>query len=155
MKSLAELLRHLSRPGVTELTLATGRPPMIRGANGYEPVDPSAATAEDITRALQAMVGVARASTVTETPVQWSVNATGLGSLSIAAMRRGDLIHLRLSKAADAGAAATTARPAAPAPAQPAAAAPVQAAAPASRAPEPAAAPAYRAPEPAAPQPYR
>ncbi|WP_163781812.1 type IV pilus twitching motility protein PilT [Myxococcus vastator] len=163
MKSLAELLRHLSRPGVTELTLATGRPPMIRGANGYEPVDPSAATAEDITRALQAMVGVARASTVTETPVQWSVNATGLGSLSIAAMRRGDLIHLRLSKAADAGAAAqaatTTARPAAPAPAQPAArpaaAAPVQAAAPAYRAPEPAAAPAYRAPEPAAPQPYR
>ncbi|MFP2963432.1 twitching motility protein, partial [Myxococcus sp. 1LA] len=106
MKSLAELLRHLSRPGVTELTLATGRPPMIRGANGYEPVDPTAATAEDITRALQAMVGVARASTVTETPVQWSVNATGLGSLSIAAMRRGDLIHLRLSKAADAGAAA-------------------------------------------------
>ncbi|NVI98684.1 PilT/PilU family type 4a pilus ATPase [Myxococcus sp. AM009] len=159
MKSLAELLRHLSRPGVTELTLATGRPPMIRGANGYEPVDPSTATAEDITRALQAMVGVARASTVTETPVQWSVNATGLGSLSIAAMRRGDLIHLRLSKAADAGAAAqaaATARPAAPAaaqPARPAAPAPVQAAAPAYRAPEPAAPQTYRAPEPAAPRP--
>ncbi|NVJ13289.1 type IV pilus twitching motility protein PilT [Myxococcus sp. AM010] len=159
MKSLAELLRHLSRPGVTELTLATGRPPMIRGANGYEPVDPSAATAEDITRALQAMVGVARASTVTETPVQWSVNATGLGSLSIAAMRRGDLIHLRLSKAADAGAAAqaaATARPAAPAavqPARPAAPAPVQAAAPAYRAPEPAAPQTYRAPEPAAARP--
>ncbi|NOJ85543.1 PilT/PilU family type 4a pilus ATPase [Myxococcus xanthus] len=156
MKSLAELLRHLSRPGVTELTLATGRPPMIRGANGYEPVDPTAATAEDITRALQAMVGVARASTVTETPVQWSVNATGLGSLSIAAMRRGDLIHLRLSRAADAGAVAqaATARPAAPAPA-PAAPAPVQAAAPSYRTPEPVPAPAYRTPEPAASQPYR
>lgn len=161
MKSLAELLRHLSRPGVTELTLATGRPPMIRGANGYEPVDPTTATAEDITRALQAMVGVARASTVTETPVQWSVNATGLGSLSIAAMRRGDLIHLRLSRAADAGAAAqaATARPTAPAQpapaARPAAPAPVQAAAPSYRTPEPSPAPAYRTPEPAASQPYR
>ncbi|WP_434347259.1 type IV pilus twitching motility protein PilT [Myxococcus virescens] len=158
MKSLAELLRHLSRPGVTELTLATGRPPMIRGANGYEPVDPTTATAEDITRALQAMVGVARASTVTETPVQWTVNATGLGSLSIAAMRRGDLIHLRLSRAADAGAAAqaATARPAQPAPAaRPAAPAPVQAAAPSYRTPEPAPAPAYRTPEPAAAQAAR
>ncbi|ATB50740.1 type IV pilus twitching motility protein PilT [Corallococcus macrosporus] len=161
MKSLAELLRHLSRPGVTELTLATGRPPMIRGANGYEPVDPTAATAEDITRALQAMVGVARASTVTETPVQWSVNATGLGALSIAAMRRGDLIHLRLSKAADAGAAAqaaaATARPAAAQAASAPAARPVASApAAASRTPEPASAysahapaSAHRAPEPA------
>ncbi|MFP2929856.1 twitching motility protein, partial [Pyxidicoccus sp. 3LG] len=95
MKPLAELLRHLSRPGVTELTLATGRPPMIRGSNGYEPVDPAAVTTDDVTRALQAMVGLARASTLAETPVQWSVNANGLGALSIAAMRRGDLVHLR------------------------------------------------------------
>ncbi|MFP2912042.1 twitching motility protein, partial [Pyxidicoccus sp. 3LFB2] len=99
MKPLAELLRHLSRPGVTELTLATGRPPMIRGSNGYEPLDPAAVTTEDVTRALQAMVGLARASTVAETPVQWSVNANGLGALSIAAMRRGELLHLRLTRA--------------------------------------------------------
>ncbi|WP_426755304.1 PilT/PilU family type 4a pilus ATPase [Myxococcus sp. Y35] len=157
MKSLAELLRHLSRPGVTELTLATGRPPMIRGSNGYEAVDTATATAEDITRALQAMVGVARASTVTETPVQWSVNATGLGSLAIAAMRRGDLIHLRLSRAADAGAAAqaATPKPAAPAPAARPAVATAPAAPPSYRAPEPAAAPQYRAPEPAAAPQYR
>lgn len=128
MKPLAELLRHLSRPGVTELTLATGRPPMIRGSNGYEPVDPAAVTTEDVTRALQAMVGLARASTVTDTPVQWSVNATGLGALSIAAMRRGELLHLRLTRAdavpAAAPAPAQAAPAAAPAPA-PAQAAPV------------------------------
>ncbi|MFY1831794.1 PilT/PilU family type 4a pilus ATPase [Myxococcus fulvus] len=119
MRPLAELLRHLSRPGVTELTLATGRPPMIRGSGGYEPVDPAAVTTEDVVRALQAMVGVARASTVSDSPSQWSVNANGLGALSIAAQRRGDLMHLRLSRAAEAGAtpaaapAASTVAPAA------------------------------------------
>ncbi|MBZ4416029.1 type IV pilus twitching motility protein PilT [Myxococcus sp. RHSTA-1-4] len=129
MKPLAELLRHLARPGVTELTLATGRPPMIRGSNGYEPVDPSPVTTEDVTRALQAMVGLARAGTVTETPVQWSVNATGLGALSIAAMRRGDLVHLRLSRASEAAPAAPAPSTAAPAAtAQAAARAPVSAA---------------------------
>ncbi|MCP3059328.1 PilT/PilU family type 4a pilus ATPase [Myxococcus sp. K38C18041901] len=118
MRPLAELLRHLSRPGVTELTLATGRPPMIRGSGGYEPVDPAAVTTEDVVRALQAMVGVARASTVSDAPSQWSVNANGLGALSIAAQRRGDLMHLRLSRAAEAGAApAAAAAPTAAAPA--------------------------------------
>jgi len=122
MKPLAELLRHLSRPGVTELTLATGRPPMIRGSNGYEPVDPAAVTTDDVVRALQAMVGVARASSVSDSPSNWSVNANGLGSLAIAAMRRGDLMHLRLSRAAEASTG--VAQPAA-APAPAARAAPV------------------------------
>ncbi|MBZ4396365.1 PilT/PilU family type 4a pilus ATPase [Myxococcus sp. AS-1-15] len=84
---------------------------MIRGSSGYEPVDPAAVTTEDVVRALQAMVGVARASTVSDSPSQWSVNANGLGALSIAAQRRGDLMHLRLSRAAEAG--ATAAAPAA------------------------------------------
>ncbi|NTX34461.1 PilT/PilU family type 4a pilus ATPase [Myxococcus sp. CA033] len=109
MRPLAELLRHLSRPGVTELTLATGRPPMIRGSNGYEPVDPAAVTTDDVVRALQAMVGVARASSVSDAPSNWSVNANGLGALSIAAMRRGDLMHLRLSRAAEVAASAPAA----------------------------------------------
>ncbi|WP_163864109.1 type IV pilus twitching motility protein PilT [Myxococcus eversor] len=156
MKPLAELLRHLSRPGVTELTLATGRPPMIRGSNGYEPVDPAAVTTDDVVRALQAMVGVARASSVSDSPSNWSVNANGLGSLSIAAVRRGDLMHLRLSRAAEASTAPAAAPPAA-APAPATRAAPVAqgyAAPSAGYAPAPAAAPsAGYAPAPtAAPQ---
>ncbi|QSQ22553.1 PilT/PilU family type 4a pilus ATPase [Pyxidicoccus parkwayensis] len=149
MKPLAELLRHLARPGVTELTLATGRPPMIRGSNGYEPVDPAAVTTEDVTRALQAMVGLARAASVTDTPVQWSVNANGLGALSIAAMKRGDLVHLRLSRVTDAAPAPQPAAPA-PAPAPAAARAPVAAPAPAAPG-SPAPAAARPAPAPAAP----
>ncbi|MBU8899005.1 twitching motility protein, partial [Corallococcus sp. M34] len=124
MKSLAELLRHLSRPGVTELALASGRPPMIRSGQGYEPVDPAALSTDDLVRALQSMVGLARASSVSETPAQWSVNATGLGTLSIAAVRRGDLMNVRLSRAAEPPAAApapAAAPPPAAAPAPPAA----------------------------------
>ncbi|RKH07346.1 PilT/PilU family type 4a pilus ATPase [Corallococcus praedator] len=115
MKPLAELLRHLSRPGITELALASGRPPMVRNATGYEPVDPGALTTEELVKALQAMVGMARASTVSETPVQWTVNATGLGALSIAAVRRGELMNVRLTKSTEG--AAQSAPPAAQAPA--------------------------------------
>ncbi|MFB1480185.1 PilT/PilU family type 4a pilus ATPase [Corallococcus sp. RDP092CA] len=113
MKPLAELLRHLSRPGITELALASGRPPMVRGANGYEPVDPGALSTDELVKALHAMVGAARASTVSETPVQWQVNATGLGSLNIAAVRRGELMNVRLTRGAE-GAAQAPAAPAAP-----------------------------------------
>ncbi|RKH55820.1 type IV pilus twitching motility protein PilT, partial [Corallococcus llansteffanensis] len=112
MKPLAELLRHLSRPGITELALASGRPPMVRNATGYEPVDPGALTTDDLVKALQAMVGLARASTVSETPVQWTVNATGLGSLSIAAVRRGDLMNVRLTRGTEGAAQAAPAAPA-------------------------------------------
>ncbi|HZI09301.1 MAG TPA: PilT/PilU family type 4a pilus ATPase [Myxococcus sp.] len=146
MKPLAELLRHLSRPGVVELTLATGRPPMIRGPNGHEPLEPTPVTTEDVTRALQAMVGPARAATVTETPVQWSVNANGLGALSIAAMRRGELMHLRLIRASE-GAGAPAPAPAAPA-SRPAPAASAPTSRTTAAAPAPAAAPG--APEPGA-----
>ncbi|MCY1040128.1 PilT/PilU family type 4a pilus ATPase [Corallococcus sp. bb12-1] len=122
MKPLAELLRHLSRPGITELALASGRPPMVRNATGYEPVDPGALTTDELVKALQAMVGMARASTVSETPVQWTVNATGLGALSIAAVRRGELMNVRLTKSTEGAAQAApaaqapAAAPAAPAP---------------------------------------
>ncbi|RKG87033.1 type IV pilus twitching motility protein PilT [Corallococcus terminator] len=133
MKPLAELLRHLSRPGITELALASGRPPMVRNATGYEPVDPGALTTDELVKALQAMVGMARASTVSETPVQWTVNATGLGALSIAAVRRGELMNVRLTKstegAAQAAPAAQAPAPAAApaAPARPAVSAPAEA----------------------------
>ncbi|MGE6760067.1 type IV pilus twitching motility protein PilT [Corallococcus interemptor] len=127
MKPLAELLRHLSRPGITELALASGRPPMVRGASGYEPIDPGALSTEELAKALQAMVGAARASTVSETPVQWTVNATGLGAITIAAVRRGELMNVRLTRAAEGAAqAAAPAAASAPAPAP----APAPAAAP-------------------------
>lgn len=128
MKPLAELLRHLSRPGITELALASGRPPMVRGATGYEPVDPGALTTDELVKALQAMVGMARASTVSETPVQWTVNATGLGSLCIAAVRRGELMNVRLTRS-------TEGAPAAPQAASPAAQAPAAAPAAPTRTP--------------------
>ncbi|RKH42881.1 PilT/PilU family type 4a pilus ATPase, partial [Corallococcus sp. AB050B] len=127
MKPLAELLRHLSRPGITELALASGRPPMVRGASGYEPIDPGALSTEELAKALQAMVGAARASTVSETPVQWTVNATGLGAITIAAVRRGELMNVRLTRAAEGAAqAAAPAAAAAPAPAPAPAAAPTR-----------------------------
>ena len=39
MKSTAEWLRHLARPGVLELALLTGRTPMVKTGAGFESVD--------------------------------------------------------------------------------------------------------------------
>ncbi|WP_437340852.1 type IV pilus twitching motility protein PilT [Corallococcus exercitus] len=120
---------------------------MVRGATGYEPVDPGALSTDDLVKALQAMVGMARASTVSETPVQWTVNATGLGSISIAAVRRGELMNVRLTRGAE-GAAQPAAPAAATQAAAPAAAAPTRtpyAGMPAVSAPAPARTPAVSA----------
>ncbi|SEL27397.1 twitching motility protein PilT [Stigmatella aurantiaca] len=116
MKPLAEMLRYLSHPAITELALTTGRCPMIKSTNGYEPVDNAVLTADELNRTLLAMVGRERAASVTEKPVKWSVRAEGMATLSIVAARRGELLSLRVMRTGDSPAAAPGASPA-PAPA--------------------------------------
>jgi twitching motility protein PilT len=113
MKPLAEMLRYLSHPAITELALTTGRCPMIKSTNGYEPVDNAVLTPDELNRTLLAMVGRERAAAVTEKPVKWSVRAEGMGTLSIVAARRGELLSLRVTRTGDSPAPAASA-PAAP-----------------------------------------
>ncbi|MDC0713020.1 PilT/PilU family type 4a pilus ATPase [Stigmatella sp. ncwal1] len=122
MKPIAEMLRYLSHPAITELALTTGRCPMIKSLNGYEPVDNAVLTADELNRTLLAMVGPARAASVTEKPVKWSVRAEGMATLSIIAARRGELLSLRVMRTGDSPAAVPGARPAEAAPEAPAAA---------------------------------
>jgi len=127
MKPIAELLRHLSRPEVSELALASGRNPSVKSNGAYQPVDAAIPTAADVLRALNAVVGSERAATLADKPMQWNVRVEGV-SLSVAAMKRGDMINVRLTRGAEAAApaaapvAAKPAAPAAPVAAKPAAA---------------------------------
>ncbi|EAU69037.1 twitching motility protein, putative [Stigmatella aurantiaca DW4/3-1] len=85
---------------------------MIKSLNGYEPVDNAVLTADELNRTLLAMVGPARAASVTEKPVKWSVRAEGMATLSIIAARRGELLSLRVMRTGDSAATVPGARPA-------------------------------------------
>lgn len=152
MKPIAELLRHLTRPGVSELALATGRCPMVKTGAGYEPVDDTILTTDALTRVLAAMVGMARASSVTDRPSQWPLRNEALGSITVAAVRRGDALTVKVLRMGEAPAAATppTSRPAVPTAATPSPAAQARTAVPQRPAPAaPAPAAAQQAPAPA------
>jgi twitching motility protein PilT len=105
MKPIAELLRYLSHPAITEIALTTGRCPMIKSLNGYEPVDPAVLTDEELTRTLLTMVGPARAASVSEKPMKWSVRAEGVATLAVVAVRRGEGLSLRVMRTGDAAGA--------------------------------------------------
>lgn len=102
MKPLAELLRYLSHPAITEIALTTGRCPMIKSVNGYEPVDSSVLTDEELNRTLLTMVGPARAASVSEKPMKWSVRAEGVATLAVVAVRRGEGLSMRVMRTGDA-----------------------------------------------------
>jgi twitching motility protein PilT len=164
MKSMTELLRHLARPGVQELALISGRPPMVKTGSGFESVDNAVLTTEVLHSALQSLVGEARAATISDKPSQWPLRMEGLGALVVGAVRRGEVLNVRVlrTEPQPAGAPPPGARPAAPAasPASPPAAAaprPTQPAPPPAAArgpaPKPATAPEPQPPAPAAPTP--
>jgi twitching motility protein PilT len=118
MKPLAELLRYLSHPAITEIALTTGRCPMIKSLNGYEPVDSAVLTSEELNRTLLTMVGPARAASVTEKPMKWSVRAEGVATLAVVAVRRGDSLSMRVMRTGE-GASAVPRASQTPAPVSP------------------------------------
>ncbi|QRK09978.1 PilT/PilU family type 4a pilus ATPase [Archangium violaceum] len=116
MRSIAELLRHLTRPGVLELALISGRPPMVKTGGGFESVDNVPLTVEGLQATLQGLVGESRASSVCDKPNQWALRVEGVGPIIVGALRRGDVLNVRVVRN-ELQAAAPTAR--APAPTAP------------------------------------
>ncbi|WNG40587.1 PilT/PilU family type 4a pilus ATPase [Archangium violaceum] len=114
MRSIAELLRHLTRPGVLELALISGRPPMVKTGGGFESVDNAPLTLEGLQATLQGLVGESRASSVSDKPNQWAMRVEGIGPVIVGALRRGDVLNVRVVRNELQGARAPA--PAAPAP---------------------------------------
>jgi twitching motility protein PilT len=96
MKTIAELLRHLARPGVLELALISGRTPLVKQGGGFEVVDDGILTTEGLNTALQVLVGEARAASISEKPSQWALRIEGLGPVIVGALRRGDVLNVRV-----------------------------------------------------------
>jgi twitching motility protein PilT len=111
MKPIAELLRYLSHPAITEIALTTGRCTMIKSLNGYEPVDSAVLNDEELNRTLLTMVGPARAAAVSDKPMKWAVRAEGVATLAVIAVRRGEGLSLRLVRTGDGGVPTLSPRP--------------------------------------------
>lgn len=99
MKSIAELLASLARPEVVEFGLVTDRLPSINVGGKFEPVDDVAPSSEDVLRMLAAVGGSAHVASLSETPSQWTTQLDGIGVVSIAAMKRDDIVHARFTLA--------------------------------------------------------
>ena len=112
MKPIAELLRYLSHPAITEIALTTGRCTMIKSLNGYEPVDNAVLTDEELNRTLLTMVGPARAASVSDKPMKWAVRAEGVATLAVIAVRRGEGLSLRLLRTGEGAVPTMAGRPA-------------------------------------------
>ncbi len=96
MKTLTELLRHLTRPGVLELALISGRPPMVKTGGGFESVGDAVLTADELMGMLRALVGDARAATLSDKPSQWAMRLEGLGPIVVGGLRRGEVLNVRV-----------------------------------------------------------
>ncbi|WNG21158.1 type IV pilus twitching motility protein PilT [Cystobacter fuscus] len=113
MKSFTELLRQLARPAVVELTLISGRAPLAKTAAGFETLDDSLLTTEGLQETLKGLVGAARVASLSEKPGQWGLKLEGFGPVIVGAMRRGDVLHVRILRGEP---APTVAPPPAPPP---------------------------------------
>ncbi|HEX8435805.1 PilT/PilU family type 4a pilus ATPase [Archangium sp.] len=133
MKTLTELLRHLARPGVLELALISGRPPMVKSGSGFEAVDDATLVTAELYAILQGLVGEARAASISDKPSQWPMRLEGLGPVIVGALCRGEVLNIRVVRAeqppagASAPAPAPAARPPGPAAPGPATASPAPA----------------------------
>src|SRR5688500_19818823 len=96
MKSLATFLRHLGRPGVTELALGTGRPPCVKHEGAYRPLAPEALTSEDILQLLAQTTG-GTPPAVSEQPTQWAAQVEGM-PVDIVALKRGGALQAKITK---------------------------------------------------------
>ncbi|EPX61307.1 Twitching motility protein PilT [Cystobacter fuscus DSM 2262] len=114
MKSFTELLRQLARPAVVELTLISGRAPLAKTGTGFETLDEGLLTLEGLQEALKGLVGAARVASLSEKPGQWGLKLEGFGPVIVGAMRRGDVLHVRILRGEP---APTVAPPPAPPPA--------------------------------------
>ncbi|WP_414640957.1 type IV pilus twitching motility protein PilT, partial [Archangium sp.] len=90
-------------------------------AGAFEALDPALLTAEGLQGMLNALVGEARAATVSDKPSQWAMRLEGLGPVIVGALRRGEVLNVRVLRTEPQQPGASAPAAPAPKPARPAA----------------------------------
>jgi Tfp pilus assembly pilus retraction ATPase PilT len=85
-----ELLRHLLRPEVFEIAVASGRLPCVRIDGGFEAIAEEPLESDAIIALLFAAGGSRYVDDLGETPTSWKFRAEGVGQLNVGAIARPD-----------------------------------------------------------------
>jgi twitching motility protein PilT len=93
MKTLLDLLRHLSRQEVTLLMLATGRHAQVRVGDVLEPVGEGALTNDVIFQILFAAGGSRYLDALGVKPTQWSLRLGAVGQVMVTAVQNGEHVE--------------------------------------------------------------
>src|SRR6476619_3655949 len=95
MKTIEELLRNLSRPEVLGFALASDRLPCVKIGGSFQPVDGAAPSTDAILQMLVGEGGSRYVESLTAKPTQWTTRLDGLGTVSISAIMRNDVVQAR------------------------------------------------------------
>ena len=97
MKTIEELLRNLSRPEVLEFALASDRLPCVKVGGSFQPVDGAAPSTDAILQMLVGVGGSRYVESLSTKPTQWTTRIDGLGTVSISAIMRNDVVQARFT----------------------------------------------------------
>lgn len=90
-----KILRALAREDVSECALATGRFGAARGPEGWNALEQTALSGDDIYAILSAFGGDRHLDRIGEAPIQWQFRSRGVGVVVASATRRGDDVRAR------------------------------------------------------------
>jgi twitching motility protein PilT len=99
LKTIEEMLRCLSAPNVTEFALVSGRLPCAKISGAFKPVDDVAPSSDNVLQMLMAVGGSRYVDDLGAKPLSWTARVNGIGSVTVLAVMKDDLIQARFSLA--------------------------------------------------------
>ena len=97
MKTIEELLANLARPEVLEFALASDRLPCVKVGGSFQPVDGAAPSTDAILQMLVGVGGSRYVESLSTKPTQWTTRIDALGTVSISAIMRNDVVQARFT----------------------------------------------------------
>ncbi|HEY2512989.1 MAG TPA: PilT/PilU family type 4a pilus ATPase [Polyangiaceae bacterium] len=95
MKTIEEMLRNLARSDVTEFAVVSDRLPCVKIGDTFHPVDDEAPSTDTILEMLVSAGGSRYVDSLGAKPVHWTLRIDGVGTLSVRALLRGDIVQAR------------------------------------------------------------
>ena len=98
MKTILELLHELKRDDVAEFAMVSGRFPCVKVHGAFQPIDDVATSTRVIERTLEALDAGDRLKTISAQPTQWETALDGIGAVTVLAVRKGDVMQVRIMR---------------------------------------------------------
>lgn len=94
MNAAEQLVQLLKRPDVTEVVLASGRPPLAKMAGQHRAVSQKSLSTAEI-RALIELISAPAPGAYLDRPAKWQVQTRTAGAVEVTALQRADVLQVR------------------------------------------------------------